>query len=126
MITRVLLVLMLASVSLTSACTLYTVREYGPQERSTVIINQATFEEVIRTLGSPDVIHQIPGTNRRICIYHSLNYRNYLSLYAETRKDDYILTFDGETLSDQRWMSRGMTMAIIAGQSHTLGVNLGD
>lgn len=111
---------------LCASCTLYTVREYGPQESVTVIIENSTFEEVVRTLGSPDVIHPIPGTNRQICIYHSLEYRNYLSLYAETLKKDFVLTFDGDKLIQKNWLDRGMTTAIIAGQGHQLGVNLGD
>jgi hypothetical protein len=113
------------AVGLATGCTIYTVREYGPQERSTVIAGQSSFSEVVKNLGSPDAIHATgPGTV--IWVFHSLNYRNYLSLYAETRKDDLVLTFVGDKLADNRWVSRGQTMAIIAGQSHSLGVNVGD
>lgn len=108
-----------------TGCTLYTAREYGPQERSTVIVNNAGFGEIVKTLGAPDFIHQM-AAGSSICVYHSLNYRNFVSVYAETHKDDLVLTFVGDRLTDIKWVTRGMTMSIIAGQTHELGVNIND
>ena len=105
--------------------TIYTERSYGPQYQLIRLTQGLSFEETVATLGAPDQVHQLEG-GIRVCIYRSFNYRNFLGVYAEVDRREFVLTFVNGRLDRQVWAPTGTDQSILAMQTYTLGVNRPD
>lgn len=118
-----LLIVLSAALGLSAGCgTIYTQRTLGPQQALSVIPSQATFEDVLQSYGAPTEIYDREGGGA-VCVYKSIKYFNILGIYAREEKTDLVLTFVDGRLTDKQWVPTGTTMAILAAQSFTLGVN---
>ena len=119
-------ILCLSILPLAGCTTIYTTRVQGPQQSGiTVFQDGASVNSVHSEFGPPDETVALSGGSE-LHIYHSNSYMNILGLYATSRETDLVVTFVDGKMQSREWTNRAKTMAIGAGQTFALGVNVED